>query len=234
MVDEKDILKRMDRRVQEMHEEQFYSGKKKRELNNFAYGILLALGVSLLIDGAFLVISGYLKIQENNEILKLVNSTAINLTDSQISMISINSGYVALNSIYIFLFALGGLFLVYISLLGYLGSNQDLLENRHHYPWQIRKNTSLENLAKKMENKIKDFMKGKNTGTKIFFRNDRIEVVEFHKWKRFLFEKANRIILREDYVSILYSTSKRGERFGKIAREKILPSLEKSKLFKID
>ncbi len=233
----KEDLMHMPRRVNEIHDDVFYSGRKKRELNNFMYGILLAIGASILVGVVIKFISDSLMIKKNLYLINQSLNITYNITEFELFKLQADNAFLAIGGLYLLLFSFLGIILIYLSLMLYTGSNADLLGNRKLYKYKRKKSLTIEQLAEKTNqtiiNQLRRNKKNKWLRTRIVVRKTNINIIEYHFWKRWLFEKTNRILIKDEEIIVLYSISKHGEAFGKFVREKLIPSLKKSRFIKL-
>ena len=112
--------------------------------------------------------------------------------------------------------------LLYISLSFYFWRNRDLFGNKLVFDYRIKTKLDTFEIIKIIDSEIKKSLDNKNIKSELRGRiDDKITLMVYHKYKRWLFESVNIIRVSENKIEIFYHTSSLGERVGDISHETI-------------
>ena len=152
-----------------------------------------------------------------------------------IALNTIKQAGVYLNYIYLAAIALLSFLISYLLFTLHIMNNVSLLESRHIIKYKILKenystfelaNKFKEDLEKEIKLRIK---KNKWWRLKLINENDKFKIMIYHKIKRWISEKVNFVLIDDDFISIIYSSSMHGEGIAKICYDYVL-YLERKKI----
>lgn len=219
-------------KIDELHGDNFYSGKKRKETSNLLIGTILGICLSIFAGSLLSLISNFADI--NRISLILANNQSLNLSSSDIAMKTIELASFQLNKFYFLSFALLSGMISYMIFVFQILNNKSLLESRRNIKYEItNKWYSLNRFVSKF---TLDFHKivirnfnNKNWRLKVSSEGDNFKIMVYHKYKRWISEKVNFILINRERMSVIYSTSICGEMIAKYFFQYI-QSLEENKI----
>lgn len=220
--------------LKEIKRGMFYGGKKKKEIRNFAIGIILGIGIALIIEAGLEFTSSTSQMvaltsayeEEGINITSLVGIEAVNYDYTKSYLIS--------SFITLAIAIMIGMAIVIWTFQFYLYSNLDLKEHSIIYSYELHsKKGDIDSLSKKL---IPYFMlrldtKGRLNPKRIINHKKGIHRIVFRRKFFWLFEGSNLIIISNEEIKIRGRTNIFGERFC-IKAEDIMETLLKESYFK--
>ena len=223
MASDKDRIEKIEEKVEDIHRDYFYGGKKRKEVSNFIVGILLGISLSLLVEGGLELISLNIDRDKQLDIFSnLSDSMRSNMSELEKTTMRFNYGVAWLHIGYIGIILFMAIVLLYISLSFYFWRNRDLFGNKLVFDYRIKTKLDTFEIIKIIDSEIKKSLDNKNIKSELRGRiDDKITLMVYHKYKRWLFESVNIIRVSENKIEIFYHTSSLGERVGDISHETI-------------
>ena len=220
-------------KVNDIHRDNFYGGRKRKESKNLLMGTFLGISISIFAGAILAIISNSVDVKIYSIILE--NNQTLNLSQPEIALNTIKQAGVYLNYIYLAAIALLSFLISYLLFTLHIMNNVSLLESRHIIKYKILKenystfelaNKFKEDLEKEIKLRIK---KNKWWRLKLINENDKFKIMIYHKIKRWISEKVNFVLIDDDFISIIYSSSMHGEGIAKICYDYVL-YLERKKI----
>jgi hypothetical protein len=212
-MNDKEILSEIQDKLEDLHKDYFFGGKKRRERYNFFMAILIGIASTLFIQGMISIWIGYYQISTYNAGIKLHNLTFSNMTlADQVTYVNIAS-----NSVQYLLVTSIGLFLFFILIFFYLILNKNQLDHREEFSYKINEKKNLTDIYKRMNeilSELKENKKYKWADYNIIYnvKKEEIRIFFFNKIKLlFMIEYPNRILVTKTEVKLFCQTSEFGE-----------------------
>lgn len=212
MVNIGERIENIEEKIEDIHQDHFFGGRKRREMHNFVIGLIIGIGLALIVEAG---IDWWVKYNEFNLFSKILlekNMTISNLTiTEQINYLSL--GLTNMN----LLFLIGiGIIIIYLGIFYYTNINRNLFKHEVIYSYKLRRGKKLSELADFIGCLFKETEKRKLIGIKVNYDpiKKRIIIVCYNKIRWYLLlEIPNRVVISNGKIRILCQTSRFGEDF---------------------